>query len=86
MKKEDLIQEFETNVIQITNKCLTKLENSDANKRLEVFGEFQKSVADETPKIIQKAIINNIDDRINIINNLAEISVKYAIELKLKIQ
>ncbi|MBQ0736440.1 hypothetical protein [Aquimarina celericrescens] len=84
MNKESLIQEFEATVNEITNRCLTKLENPN-NNILEIFDDFQKSVADETPKIIHKAIINNVYDRNTLIKSLAEISIKHATKLKSKV-
>ena len=85
MNKEDLIQEFETNVIKITNKCLIKLDSSDANKNFEIFNTFQKYLADEARKIIHKAITNNVDDRITIAERITEVSIKYAEKLKSKV-
>jgi len=86
VSKESLIQEFESIVNEITNRCLTNLEKPNKDV-LEIFDDFQKSVTDETPKIIHKAINNSVDDndRNTIIKNLAEISIKHAAKLKSKV-
>ena len=86
MDKQDLIQEFEAYAARLTAKNIKKLENSDAQMTSGIFDEFQKSVASETSKIIQKAILNNVDDRISIITRLAEIAVEYAEKLKSSVQ
>ena len=82
MDKENLIQEFETNVIEITNKCLLKLDNSTANKNVEICNEFQKYIAEEARKVIHKAIENNVDERINIAEKITELSIQYAEKLR----
>jgi|GEM_PF-6273539 len=86
MKKEELIQEFESIVSEITTRCALKLAHADANQTAAILDEFQKTVAAETPKIIDKAISNDIEDRIPIITSLAEIAIKHANTLKSKVQ
>jgi len=85
MDNKELIQEFETKVQEITNECIKDFKESKSSIT-EVFNKFQKEVTNKSSATVDKAYINNLENRENLIEKLSKITIGYAATLKYEIE